>query len=233
MELVNKNKIISFIIIIIVLWILWTLWNTTENFTITDGEPRHWGKQWYYSDQTRPVLPSIANYDSQNYKLPQSSIALLTPAANEHKTDKDLPKPHNVHSAETSKFGGNENIHQVGAPIDNLFEAEITGMNNVMPNETMNKTLIYGAGSEIPENVSTDQESVLHELPKQESETEKSLNQNLMPGSEQKKEMEQKMEQEQPLKSIVVRVKRVNYNMSILLLLIVILIGFVYAVKDY
>ena len=237
---INRNRLVSIVLIVLAIWVYLT-WDKTEGFSC-HNEPRKWGDQWYYSNLKQPILPSIANYDISQYKFPESSLQLLKKQyeqkINAESKQVKLPVPHNIHSDQTPQFGGNENIHQIGAPLNNAMIAELNGMNEIMPqsaiNATINQKQIYGAGSEMEEikygvqeiKSTHEQEIVLQELPKQE--TEKVIQEALMPGMEQKKEIAQEIN-----KPFIIKVKKVNYNMAIALLLIVVLIGFIYNTKDY
>ena len=258
-EIRKNNKILAIILIIGVIWIYMNWGGKQENFTIC-GEPKKWGNQWYYSNPYHQVTPSIVNYDSSNYKLPKSSLELIKREQLEKKRMQETeaenidtglpPMPQNVHSGQTSQVGGNENINEVGAPLDNIFKYEINDMNSNIPTdissqmENTNQLIIYGAGSEMSDNQSQES-SLIKELPRQEGPRQEGPRQEINISEEQqyKSEEEEMMrmkeeemmvqEESNEIQPMIVKINKVDYNMSITILLIVILIGFAYLTRDY
>lgn len=225
-----SNRVISIVLVILAVWVYLTWNNKMENFH-NMGNPTKWGNNWYYSNQFHQVMPSIANYDISQYHLPSSSQKYLE-SLNTQNEETAIPVPQNIHSGQTQQTGNNETIHQVGAPVNNMIQMN-TNYNGMHP-------IIYGAGSEIdnvinPEEMHHTQESaVIQELPSNHNaemtEEEQNLQKVFMPGMEQKQEMEKQLAEEKPQ---IITMKKVNYNMSLILLVTVLLIGFIYYTREY
>jgi len=232
-NIIASNRVISVILIILVLWVYLTWDNNKENFNNID-EPQKWGNNWYYSNQYHQVTPSIANYDISQYRFPSSSQNYLESQQKQNEdqvVSHEVPKPQNIHSGQTQQTGNNETIHQVGAPVNNMVPMD-AGYNGL-------QSIIYGAGSELNNIINqeeinqTDETTVIHELPNgnnnEMTEEEQTLQKVFMPGMVQKQNMEKQLE-ESPK---IIKVQKVNYNMSLVLLLSVILIGFIYYTREY
>lgn len=250
----KNNQIIAIVLIIVLVWFFMNWNNNKENFTIC-GNPKKWGDQWYYSNQYHQVTPSIVNYDTSNYKFPKSSLNLMKEESQKKRVMVESqntqletglpPMPHNTHSEQTSQYGGNENINEVGAPLDNVLRYEADGMKPYIPThitnqfEDTNQILVYGAGSEMMDQQS--QESVLKELPKPENDMMENNQEMLeeLPEMKMKKPTEESIEHEMEMSPeedqtpMILKINQVDYNMSMSILLTVILIGFVYMTRDY
>ena len=80
--------------------------------------------------------------------------------------------------------------------------------------------------------------SLIHELtesrPEMRSEImhEESIQKSLMPGMEQKHLLEERVSEERYERPIIIKVKKNDYNLSLAILLVVLLIGFIYQTRD-
>ena len=61
---------------------------------------------------------------------------------------------------------------------------------------------------------------------------EESIQKSLMPGMEQKHLLEERVSEERYERPIIIKVKKNDYNLSLAILLVVLLIGFIYQTRD-
>lgn len=206
---ITQNEIVAILLILGILWVWFTWERTTEGFTnLTIPKGKKWGDYIYYEDDNSfPVAsPSITRVDDTQYKLPVQPV---------HKTQPTINKVE----------GNTTTAPELGAPFNEVSDYEdslLTKMNN-------------------DDNIS--QESILHELPKshdhqirvRSDKTKQILTEKeLMPGMEQKKLMEKKLEPtiEVPVVSPKPKKKKQkgilhDRNIAIAILIAVLLIGFV------
>lgn len=228
---ITKNHIIAIVVILAVYWVYSSWNNDKEHF-----KAQQWGSHYYYDNEAEkyPVTPSIVSYDIKNYKLPKKSMRLL---------DNTLPVAHNITTGEDKKTASLENINQVGASLDEIMQleqdlmgplSEIRSSARDMENIMMSPQIKEEINSHITH------ESIIQELHENQPELAKNLpdlehkfeetdiKKSLMPGMEQKKMIETKLEANSyTVKEEIIPEEKSDYNMSLAILLSVILIGFV------
>jgi len=229
---IKRNHIITLILVLTVYYV-YSTWDNAEHF-----KPQKWGSHYYYDNELEqyPITPSIVSYDISNYKLPKSSFKILN----------KIPEAHNIPTGETKQTAAPENINQVGAPLDEVMKQEHDLMQplheirqhiHAMDNTSMMPEMKEENHPEIThegiiQELHDMQPKLVQDLPDIEMEfSEKEIQKSLMPGSEHKKILEKKYDSDTYMAPAEITQNKSDYNMSLVILLAVLLIGFVYYTK--
>lgn len=152
----------------------------------------------------------------------------------------NVPVAHNMQD-DQSCVPGTENISHIGAPINEVLEQELK-INGIRPDfrQEMSQESrldieqeLKGYQEQRPETrMNIEEEPIIQELKMEESAPQiaipsSEVEQQLMPGMEQKKLMEQEMRP-----PIVIRVKKGDHNLSLSILLSIALIWFIYHTRE-
>jgi len=205
---ITQNEIVAIVLILSILWVWFTWDKNTESFTnLTVPKGKKWGDYVYYEDDNEfPVVaPSITRVDESQYKVPEQ------PLVQKHQKINDVSG-----LVDTSNSSG------LGAPFDDMLDFNDSVIDKL--NQEDNRS----------------QESIVHELPKSHDHPMKDkakqilTEKKLMPGMEQKKNMEKSLE---PVvtKPIMVKQKpkkkkrnvKEDRYMALAILISVLLVGFI------